>query len=164
MPKRENSIFFCPESSRKFFVEGYNVGVEPAKQAPIIDIDRSFPEQERIPAFNKILLIRPDKEVVDMLSRDPDLELVSSGIDLFDVMCKGVTKGRALLDLAEYLGIPSTATFAIGDSDNDIPMIADASYGIAMGNATDEVKAAANYVTDTVDNDGVEKAFRYLGI
>ena len=159
----DEGIFFCPESSRKFFVEGYNVGVEPAKQAPIIDIDRSFPEQERIPAFNKILLIRPDKEVVDMLSRDPDLELVSSGIDLFDVMCKGVTKGRALLDLAEYLGIPSAATFAIGDSDNDIPMIADASYGIAMGNATENTKKAAGFITTNYDSLGFAKAvYEYI--
>ena len=154
----DEGIFFCPESSRKFFVEGYNVGVEPAKQAPIIDIDRSFPEQERIPRFNKILLIRPDSMVIDKLSSDPGLELVSSGIDLFDVMCKGVTKGRALIDLAGYLGIPSSATFAIGDSDNDIPMIADARYGIAMGNATENTKKVADHITTNYDSLGFAKA------
>ena len=58
----DEGIFFAPCSSRKFFVEGYNVGVPPEKQSPIIDFGMDFPEQERIPAFNKILLIKPNKE------------------------------------------------------------------------------------------------------
>ncbi len=159
----DEGIFFAPSSSRKFFVEGYNTGVEPTKQAPIIDIDRSFPEQEKIPAFNKILLIRPDKDLVDMLSADPELELVSSGVDLFDVMCKGVTKGKALLSLSDYLGVPRSATFAIGDSDNDIPMIEDAAYGIAMGNATENTKKVAQHITTNFDSLGFAKAvYEYI--
>ena len=73
-------------------------------------------------------------------------------------MCKGVTKGNALLSLADYLGIPRENTFAIGDSDNDISMIEDAKYGIAMGNATDGVKAAASYITANYDSLGFAKA------
>ena len=59
----DEGIFFAPCSSRKFFVEGYNVGVEPPKQAPIIDIGQDFPEQAVIPRFNKILLINPGKVI-----------------------------------------------------------------------------------------------------
>ncbi len=159
----DEGIFFAPNSSRKFFVEGYNVGVEPAKQSPIIDIDRSFPELARIPKFNKILLIRPDKKIVDRFSGDPDLEFLSSGFDLFDVMCRDVTKGNALLSLAGYLGIPAGNTFAIGDSDNDISMIEAAKYGIAMGNATEGVKAAASHITANYDSLGFAKAvYEYI--
>ena len=154
----DEGIFFCPRSSRKYFVEGYNEGVEPAKQSPIIDIDRDFPEQEKIPGFNKILLIRPDKEVADMFLSDPELVLISSGPDLYDVMCKGVSKGNALLELADYLGIPADNTFAIGDSDNDLSMIESAKYGIAMGNATAEIKKASSYITTNYDSLGFAKA------
>ena len=154
----DEGIFFCPDSSRKYFVEGYNEGVEPAKQSPIIDIDRSFPEQEKIPGFNKILLISPDKEVEDIFLSDPELVLISSGPNLYDVMCKGVSKGNALLELADYLGIPADNTFAIGDSDNDLSMIESAKYGIAMGNATAEIKKASSYITTNYDSLGFAKA------
>ncbi|MBQ4460237.1 MAG: HAD hydrolase family protein, partial [Bacteroidaceae bacterium] len=66
--------------------------------------------------------------------------------------------------MLDHYGLPLEGTVAFGDGGNDINMLRYVPMGIAMGNATDEVKSAANYVTDTVDNDGVEKAFRYLGI
>ena len=154
----DEGIFFAPCSSRKFFVEGYNVGVEPSKQAPIIDIGRDFPEQKIIPGFNKILLIKPNKKVYDKLASDPGLEVICSGPDLYDVMPKGSTKGCALLSLADYLGIPETNTFAIGDNDNDVSMIEAAHYGIAMGNATESAKKAAYYITTDYDSLGFAKA------
>lgn len=154
----DEGIFFAPCSSRKFFVQGYNEGVEPAKQAPIIDIDRSFPDQETIPRFNKILLIKPSEEVADIFLSDPELELISSGPNLYDVMCKGVSKGNALIELADYLDIPADNTFAIGDSDNDLSMIQSAKYGIAVGNATDEIKKAASYISTNYDSLGFAKA------
>ena len=154
----DEGIFFAPCSSRKFFVEGYNVGVEPSKQAPIIDISTDFPDQDKIPAFNKILLIRPNDEVRKMVTSDPGLEALASGEDLFDVMPKGTTKGNALLRLADYLEIPASHTFAIGDNENDVSMIAAAKYGIAMGNATEGAKKAAYYITSNYDSLGFAKA------
>ena len=154
----DEGIFFAPCSSRKFFVEGYNVGVESSKQAPIIDIDRSFPEQASIPCFNKILLIKPNREVYDLLSSDPELEAICSGPDLYDIMPKGSSKGNALLSLADYLGVPESNTFAIGDNENDLSMIESARYGIAMGNATESVKKAAYYITANYDSLGFAKA------
>ena len=154
----DEGIFFCPRSSRKYFVEGYNEGVEPSKQSPIIDIDRSFPEQENIPRFNKILLINPEKKIADIFLSDPELVLISSGPNLYDVMRNGVSKGNALLELADYLKISSSNTFAIGDSDNDLSMIESAKYGIAMGNATEEIKKAASYITANYDSLGFAKA------
>ena len=154
----DEGIFFCPRSSRKYFVEGYNEGVETSRKSPIIDIDRSFPEQETIPRFNKILLINPVEEVASIFLNDPELVLISSGPGLYDVMCKGVSKGNALLELADYLHIPSENTFAIGDSDNDLSMIKSAKYGIAVGNATEEIKKAASYISANYDSLGFAKA------
>lgn len=154
----DEGIFFAPCSSRKFFVEGYNVGVEPSKQAPIIDIDGDFPDLKRIPKFNKILLIGKNRLVLDMLNSDPELEVVTSGPDLYDVMLKGSSKGNALIRLADHLGIPETNTFAIGDNENDISMITSARYGIAVGNATEGAKKAADYITANYDSLGFAKA------
>ncbi len=154
----DDGIFFAPCSSRKFFVEGYNRGVEPAKQSPIIDIDRSFLDRDVLPRFNKILLIRPNDTLHDLMISDPELEALPSGDDLFDVMPRGVSKGNALLKLAGHLGIPSSNTFAIGDNENDVPMLEAAHYGIAMGNATDSAKKAAYYITANYDSLGFAKA------
>lgn len=154
----DEGIFFTPASTRRAFVNSYNEGLEPSKQCPMIDIDMDFLRKDKLPDFNKILLISADKELVDTLSSDSELEVISSAPNLFDVMKKGSTKGNALLNLADYLGIPAENTFAIGDSDNDISMIEAAKYGIAVGNATEGVKAAASYISADYDSLGFAKA------
>ena len=159
----DEGIFFAPDSTRHYFVEAYNSGVEPSKRSPMVEIDKSFLELEKIPKFNKILLQSADEDMISILSSDPDLEVISSGPNLFDVMRSGVSKGGALLSLAGYLGIPSQNTFAIGDSDNDISMIESAEYGIAVGNATEGVKAVAAYITANYDSLGFAKAvYEYI--
>ena len=67
-------------------------------------------------------------------------------------------KGRALEKLCDLLGIPAENTMALGDSGNDIAMLRRAGLGVAMGNAPDFVKEAADTVTDRYDEDGAAKA------
>ena len=74
------------------------------------------------------------------------------------------TKGSALRYLSGYLGIPIEDTIAIGDSENDLEMIRAAGTGIAMGNASDNVKEAADDVTRCVEEDGVYHAFQKYGL
>lgn len=68
------------------------------------------------------------------------------------------TKGRGLQRLCDILGIPMEAVMALGDSGNDITMLRQSGLGIAMGNAPDFVKAAADLCTDSFDADGAAKA------
>ena len=75
-----------------------------------------------------------------------------------DITAKGVTKQLGIDCICRHFGIRVEETMAVGDGGNDIPMLRHAGIGVAMGNATDEVKAAATYVTDTVDEDGLAKA------
>ena len=63
--------------------------------------------------------------------------------------------------VAEALGVPIEETYAFGDGINDLSMIVAAGHGIAMGNAVDELKAAAEYVTASIDDDGVAKAMAH---
>ncbi|MBQ8264831.1 MAG: HAD family hydrolase [Oscillospiraceae bacterium] len=67
----------------------------------------------------------------------------------------GVDKGTALRAMCEALGIPVEQSIAVGDQSNDLTMIRIAGLGVAMGNATEEVKAAADTVTADCDHDGV---------
>ena len=72
-------------------------------------------------------------------------------------MEKGISKGTSLNQLIQILGIEREEVIAMGDSYNDLEMIEFAGLGVAMGNANDDIKAAADYVTDTNMNDGVAK-------
>ena len=60
--------------------------------------------------------------------------------------------------LASHLGIPLTQVIAVGDGTNDISLLTTAGLAIAMGNALDEVKAVASYVTLDVDHSGLAAA------
>lgn len=70
----------------------------------------------------------------------------------------GVTKGQALLTLAETLGYSREQVMACGDSDNDLAMLKAAGLGVAMGNAEPEVKAAAAVIVADNNHDGVAEA------
>jgi len=69
----------------------------------------------------------------------------------------GVTKGTSLNHLIQACGITREQVIAIGDSYNDLSMIEFAGLGVAMGNAPDDIKEKADFVTDTNMNDGVAK-------
>ena len=75
-----------------------------------------------------------------------------------EIVNNQVSKLGALDFLCEKYGIALENTLAIGDNFNDMPMIKHAGKGIAMGNAPEEVKKAADYVTDTNDENGFYKA------
>ncbi len=77
---------------------------------------------------------------------------------LFEFLRKGNSKGAALKALAETLGIKREEVMCIGDAENDIYMMEYAGFSVAMGNAMDAVKKAANYVTKTNDESGVAYA------
>jgi hydroxymethylpyrimidine pyrophosphatase-like HAD family hydrolase len=77
---------------------------------------------------------------------------------------ENVHKGKAILELALYLGVSQKDTIAIGDSANDMEMLETAGVGIAMGNASPEVKDAADEVTGSVREEGVYQAFVKHGL
>ena len=70
-----------------------------------------------------------------------------------------VDKGTALTTLARRLNIPLSQTMAIGDSSSDFEIIKRCGLGVAMGNAPDNIKAAADVVTGLNTEDGLAEAF-----
>ncbi|MBI3931036.1 MAG: HAD family phosphatase [Chloroflexi bacterium] len=79
-------------------------------------------------------------------------------VNFINVVALEVSKGRALEALATHLGIALPEVVAIGDGANDVSLLSKAGLAIAMGNATDELKAVADYVTLDVDHSGVAAA------
>lgn len=77
-----------------------------------------------------------------------------------DVHLPGFSKGTACQYLYQYLHIEKEDSYAFGDGQNDIEMLQLVGHGIAMKNATKEIQEIADDVTDTVDNDGISKAFK----
>ena len=92
----------------------------------------------------------------------PELELVYSEISSLECSAAGVSKGSGLERLCGLLGIPPAECIAVGDADNDLPMLRTAGLGIAMGNASEHVKAAADRVVSDCDHGGCAEAVQML--
>ena len=75
-----------------------------------------------------------------------------------EVMAGGIDKGEGLRFLLDRLGIDPAETMAVGDGGSDLPMLRAAGIGVAMGNATESVRAGADWVTSTNDENGVAAA------
>ncbi|MDT8701785.1 Cof-type HAD-IIB family hydrolase [Kluyvera ascorbata] len=85
-----------------------------------------------------------------------------TGKNYIDIQRTEVNKGYAVDRLITQLNIPSAQVAAIGDQQNDISMLTRAGVGIAMGNAPDNVKQQARYVTTTNDDEGIVCALEWL--
>jgi len=119
---------------------------------------------------NKILVVADPVVIADIqYSLKPlyhgRLNMYTSKPIYLEVMNKAASKANAIEFLMSRYHIKREDTIAIGDNFNDREMIEFAGTGIAMGNAPNEVKAAADYVTDTNNNDGVHKALiKFIGL
>lgn len=81
-----------------------------------------------------------------------------------DINLRGVTKASGMDVFLSYYGIDRSRSMAFGDGGNDVAMIRHAGVGVALGNAVDAVKEAADYVTTAVDDDGVLRALQHYGV
>lgn len=81
-----------------------------------------------------------------------------------DVVPAGSSKAVGINKILEHYGLALDETIAFGDGGNDVAMLSHAHIGVAMGNAGDEVKAIADYVTDSVDADGIFNALKHFNL
>ncbi len=120
--------------------------------------------------INKILAIDDDVDLIKNLQKEMSerykdkLYVIRSTTRFCEFSDPGATKGNALRFLANMWGIKKEEIMACGDQDNDIEMLLAAGTKVAMGNATEDLKKVADYITDSVDNDGVAKAVaKFIG-
>ncbi len=99
-----------------------------------------------------------------MLERIPNMELVRWTPLAADAIPLGSGKATGIRAMLDHYGLTPEQAIAFGDGGNDVSMFEVCGIGVAMGNAMEEAKAAADFVTDACDDDGVFNACRKLGL
>lgn len=130
----------------------------------IRDDFQQFVLDNKIDIFKTLLSTSQEsfEKFYDEISKIESLYTTRSGKTNLDISSKGVNKYNALKYLIEKIYDEEVELYTIGDYYNDIEMIKNSDFGIAMGNACDELKKVANHVTDDVNNNGFEKAVDYI--
>jgi phosphoglycolate phosphatase (TIGR01487 family) len=100
-------------------------------------------------------------EPLEAVAADHGQEVVDTGF-AYHVKSPDISKGRALQTVASELDLPTDQFVAVGDSPNDVSAFETAGTGIAVGNAPDPVKSAADHVTDAGYADGFLQAVEWL--
>ena len=135
------------------------------KQYFIVDGDDRYRDD-----VNKIsFVLRTYQDHLDSKRDFPDLEANTWGgrgeLALFgDLGPRGITKKHAVEVLLKHLNASAADTVSFGDAKIDLSMFECCAFNVAMGNGGPEIKEAADYITDDVDEDGLYHAFEYLGL
>lgn len=124
------------------------------------EVDRSFHKHHDVLA----MVVFSDEHIERLKKEFPELTFNRSNKYGYDVNPAGRLKADGMEWLVDHLGYPADQVYAIGDGFNDIEMLKAAHIGIAMGNAFDPVKEAADYVTDPVDARGITNALRHFSL
>lgn len=109
----------------------------------------------------KLLVIHDNLDEIEEMQQTltqefgEQLSIFRSKPNYIEVTAKGISKGKALAELAQKMGIDQSQVIAIGDSQNDLEMIKWAGLGVAVANARPEVKEVADFVTGSCEEDGV---------
>lgn len=104
------------------------------------------------------------RELMDRLARLPGVYPISTEIYNIEITDAHWSKKDGLAWLCGKIGISRRQVIALGDSDNDYEGICWAGTGVAMGNASDRIKEAADYITGSNQEDGVAQALEYYGL
>lgn len=122
--------------------------IEKALDAPIFQVISFFDEEQE-----KIIM-----------THLPGCETTRWNPLFTDIVPKGGSKSLGIDKVIAELSISIEETMAFGDGGNDMDMLQHVGLGVAMGNANEEIKAIADYVTDSVDEDGIFRALRHFNI
>ena len=94
----------------------------------------------------------------------PFLDYIDRGNQITEIVQKGYSKATGIQFMCDYLNIPLKNCYAIGDSTNDLPMLAYVPNSIAMGNSMPEILPFCTWQTRDVDKDGIEFALKHYHI
>jgi Cof subfamily protein (haloacid dehalogenase superfamily) len=136
---------------------------ENLKEIPISYMD-VYPES--VLNVEKVLIYSTDQEVCQkafsFLDTVCGIYAIFSEPGLIDISSDKASKGIGVKKLASMLGLDKNNIMSFGDYDNDITMLNESKYSIAMGNSNDEVKAISSFVTKDNDSDGIYYAIKKI--
>ena len=178
-PLARENVLTCIQDSKE---KGYSLIVVGSKDIAVLDptgdVNRIF---HQLLAVKEITKAAPLEEVLqqnilqltpffsaeyeaEFLTRMPQCVSGRWHPEFTDITANGADKGKGILAMARYQGFDPKQTIAFGDGGNDTPMILQAGIGIAMGNAIEELKQQADYITTSVDEDGILSALRHFNV
>lgn len=151
----ENNVYLNRKNEKvKKVLDEINVS-----KIKIEDLSR-FSEKE-IFQIVSFVTAKEEDEVKKLL---PSCEITRWHPLFMDINPKGGNKKSGIQKMLEYYNIFPDEMMAVGDGENDISMLKLAKYSVAMGNASEQVKSYAAYITSDVDNEGVFKALKHFEI
>lgn len=143
-----------------FFEEGPMAEYVRSTRQPVENLMDKFRKESR--EVDKVQGVFADlgerEAALDEIRKLEGVTITGALYNNIEVNAAGVDKGNALLWLAQYLGIAPEETMAFGDGNNDITLLEKAGTGVAMKNGIEEVKHAADRITEkTNDEEGAAK-------
>ena len=126
---------------------------------PICDPSRALGRD----VYQAIAFLDRDNEHL-LLDRAPHLKTTRWHPHFLDVIPAAGGKDKGIDAILDHFNIPLSESMAFGDGENDLSMLVHAGIGVAMGSASQAVKERADYVTGTVDEDGVVVALKHFGL
>ena len=147
----------------KLYVEQDNDIVKSYTNGKFIDYTVCDFDDLVIENVNKILAIDNDPDRVtgwvdELKLQYPELYIVKSTPYFCEIGCAEAKKSLGVEFLCNMWGYKKEEVLTIGDQNNDIDLVMAGGVGVAMGNGTPELKECADFITDTVENDGFVKA------
>lgn len=132
----------------------------------VTNIDTTLPAsdvigKQRILQFSPFITAEHEAELMPTM---PDCVSGRWHEAFTDITAKEADKGKGLAAMAQHLGLDIAETMAFGDGGNDVAILRRAGIGVAMGNAGDAALNAADYVTSSVDDNGIANALRHFGV
>lgn len=151
----KNSIYINKENQdTRLFSE--NVDLDPPVVRPL--------ETALDGEIYQVIVFLEEKDDKMLKKRVAGMELMRWHPTFVDAIAGGGGKDKGMDVIAERFGFSMEECLAFGDGENDISMLRHAGIGVAMGNGSDVVKSAADYVTADVDDGGIVKALRHFGV
>lgn len=149
---KEITRFEGLEGSKQYFAsQGMGIG--------------QYLEEEGV-RFDKLFVFSDEKS--DLASFfayiEEDMEVIDRGKNTYEIIQKGYTKATACDFVMEQLGIPRERAYVFGDSGNDLAMFEYAQHAVAMGKHAEILEPYTEFVTKTVEEDGIEYALKHYGL
>ncbi len=155
---KKYDLFFVANSIQKRYTNKNDDNTGFVVVSSLLDIDDEISQVvlESYNLENMKYLNRDIKENTTLKIANKTKHIFEGKLLYYDVVNKEVSKGDALVRLCEYLNIDKSKAMAIGDSSNDIDMLKEAGFKVAVANASDEVKKLADVVTLSSKENGVK--------
>ncbi len=167
---RENKMLIQAETTNELFYDGDAVYTP----APLQEANRLADQGIRVIPYQAaedrsfIKFVTHETEESDraafLKATQPYFDPMFHRGTMIEYTKRGNSKARGMERLLEVLNVPKEETFALGDSENDLPMFSVAGTTICMGDGMENLKKVATYITDPVLEDGLFNALRHFGL